>query len=53
VAAALPSGGAAAEAFIAVLSAVCALAVFGAAALLLDGGESREVLTRIRRVLPR
>jgi len=53
VAAALPSGGAAAEAFIAVLAAVCAMTVFGAVALLLDGGESREVLTRIRRVLPR
>jgi putative peptidoglycan lipid II flippase len=52
VAAALHASGTVAAALAAVLAAVCALAVFAAVALVLDGGELRAAVTRVRRVLP-
>ena len=43
----------AAEALIAVLAAVCALAAFAIVAYVLDGGDLRAAVTRIRRSVPR
>ena len=43
----------AAEALIAVLAAVCALLAFAIVAYVLDGGDLRAAVTRIRRSVPR
>jgi putative peptidoglycan lipid II flippase len=53
VSAALSSGGRIGQAFVAVLAASCALAVFAAVAFLLDGGELRAAASRIRRAVLR
>jgi len=53
VAAALHASDPGAAALVAVLAAVCALAVFAMVAYLLDGGELRAAVTRIRRVVQR
>ncbi|HXW47142.1 MAG TPA: lipid II flippase MurJ [Streptosporangiaceae bacterium] len=53
IAAVLPPAGAAAEGLIALLAAVCAVAVFGAVAWLLDDGDLRAALARARRAVVR
>jgi putative peptidoglycan lipid II flippase len=49
----LPSSGLIVDCVAAVLAAVCAATVFGIVAYLLDGGELRAALARIRRTAPR
>jgi putative peptidoglycan lipid II flippase len=51
VSAALPSAGPGQQGLAAVLAAACALAVFGAVAYFLDGGETRAALARARRTV--
>ena len=53
VAAALPSASQPVEAAVALLAAACAAAAFLAVAFVLDGGELRAALTKIRRMAPR
>jgi putative peptidoglycan lipid II flippase len=49
VAVILPSAGRVQEALVAVLAALCALAAFGMAAMILDGGELRAAIGKVRR----
>jgi len=53
VAAALPSAGPELEAFVALLAAVCALAVFAIVAFFLDRSKLREALASVRRAVLR
>jgi putative peptidoglycan lipid II flippase len=53
VAAAVPVSGPIAAALVGAFAAGCALGVFGVIAYVLDGGELRAVVTRVRQVLAR
>jgi putative peptidoglycan lipid II flippase len=53
VATALPTSGLVLACVAGVAAAACATAVFGVAAYLLDGGELKAALARIRRTVPR